>query len=342
MIYRFMKLAKSAAYLSLVWLTWQWFQGDSSWGFSLGCVLVSGLWWGLTRFEQGHLFDTYFDVFSRLRVQLPMVMGTILAGLALVFAGDMALKVVAGGEVALWLVLYFRYRKNRKLYMTQGHGPLPKGTWVNPPAEALQEGDLILTSGRIASRLHESVGHGEVVVKMPDGKLYVFSSYMEKGAVLQPLDRVAGALLRRGHYVALRLEPPLDDLQREAAPYIVKLMLKRNAEWREQTQKRRDRVIGALPLPASAKVWLAKKFRVTGYDWYGLFTGRLAKDSWTCIGACLEFYHRLGVKTNKYGTGLVGFGTGLLDPIKPVRFLSDRSFRMLNAADQGEFEAQKH
>ncbi|MBY0357535.1 MAG: hypothetical protein K2W82_05990 [Candidatus Obscuribacterales bacterium] len=37
----------------------------------------------------------------------------------------------------------------------------------------------------------------------------------------------------------------------------------------------------------------------------------------------------MGVKTNSYGTGLLGFGTTLFDPIMPVRFLSDPAFQLL-------------
>jgi hypothetical protein len=67
--------------------------------------------------------------------------------------------------------------------------------------------------------------------------------------------------------------------------------------------------------------------------------GRLAEDRWTCIGACLELYERLGVKTNTYGTGLLGFGTTLFDPIMPVRFLSDPAFRLLERETRPEASA---
>lgn len=56
----------------------------------------------------------------------------------------------------------------------------------------------------------------------------------------------------------------------------------------------------------------------------------VVEDRWTCIGAWLELYQRLGVQTNAYGTGLLGFGTTLFDPIMPVRFLSDPFFRLLS------------
>lgn len=57
--------------------------------------------------------------------------------------------------------------------------------------------------------------------------------------------------------------------------------------------------------------------------------GRVAVDHWTCIGACLELYKRMGVRTNAYGTGLLGFGTTLFDPVMPVRFLSDPAFELI-------------
>jgi hypothetical protein len=64
--------------------------------------------------------------------------------------------------------------------------------------------------------------------------------------------------------------------------------------------------------------------------------GRVTKDHWTCVGACLEVYERLGIKTNQYGTGLFGYGTTLFDPIMPVRFLSDPAFTLLTTNDQTE------
>ncbi len=66
--------------------------------------------------------------------------------------------------------------------------------------------------------------------------------------------------------------------------------------------------------------------------------GRRAPSHWTCIGACLELYSRLGVKTHHYGTGLLGLGTGLLDPIMPVRFLSDPAFVLLTEEDKKAFQ----
>ncbi len=57
--------------------------------------------------------------------------------------------------------------------------------------------------------------------------------------------------------------------------------------------------------------------------------GRTCENRWTCIGSALVLYHKLGVRTNPYGTGLLGFGTSILDPILPVRFLADPAFKLI-------------
>lgn len=334
MFYRMMKFAGTSAYLLLGWLTWLWFQGVLSWEFSLSCLLVSGFWLVVTRLGMRQLFTTYFDLFSRIKVLLPVGIGVSLAALAVFTTHSAGVLVLSALVFAAWVYIYVLYRRNRKLYMTQGHGPLPKGTWINPAKEALQPGDLLLTSGRIATRLRESVGHGEVVVKMEDGALMAFSSYMERGAVLNPIETLTGKPEDRGHYVAMRLNTPLSAEEVAVMAKLVRIMLKENDRWREEARVNRDKILSYLPLPGSVKTWLKKKFVVTGYDWLGLILGRRAASHWTCIGACLELYSRLGVKTNHYGTGILGLGTGVLDPIMPVRFLSDPAFKLLSDEDK--------
>lgn len=341
MFYRIMKFAGQGSYLLLGWLTWLWFHGGLSWEFSLSCLLVSGFWLILTVLGMRQLFTTYFDLFSRLKVLLPLWIGIALAALAVLNTNSTSIFIGAGAELLAWGGVYALYRRNRKQYMVKGHGPLPKGTWINPPKEALQPGDLILTSGRIATRLHESVGHGEVVVKMEDGSLKAFSSYMEHGTVLNPVEVLTRKPESRGHYVVMRLAVPLTDEELELMPKLARIMLKENDRWRNEARATRDKVLGYLPLPRFVKNWIAKKLTVTGYDWFGLFTGRMAASHWTCIGACLQMYSRLGVKTNRYGTGLLGLGTGILEPIMPVRFLSDPAFKLLTEDDKARLVAAK-
>lgn len=353
MFTRLTKTVQSLAYIALIYVSYKWIAGELDWNFSVACVSLSALWLGLTAHEMTALFRSYFDILSRAKVIIPLLFGITLGGLTMLaplHAGEgslallgvrfTTLKLIGAFEILLWGALYLAYRRNKSKYQTQGHGPLPKGAWVSPDVHALEEGDLLLTSGRVARRLHETVGHGEVVVVL-DGKLCTWSSFMEKGAVVQDLKEVAESNLKYGHYVAMRLTTPLDGGQKAIIKPLIEIMLRQNAAWKESTIARRDAFFRKMRLPQALRKFIDNKIPVSGYDWWGLFTGRLAGDHWTCIGAVLELYARVGVKTNAYGTGLFGLGTGILDPIKPVRFLGDPAFRLLDQTDRASFEARK-
>jgi hypothetical protein len=241
---------------------------------------------------------------------------------------------VAALELAGWALLLLSYRRNRKRYVRQGHGPLPAGCWISPPAEWLLPGDLILTSGLVAAGLRESVGHGETVVRTRIGAQQSFSSYMDKGTVLHPVAAYTAFVREHGHYVVLRLRSALTPEQTLRAEEIAHAMLLENQRWRDVVNERRRRIVERLPLPRRWRLRLISATHSAGYRLDRLFMGRLAQHRWTCIGACLELYRRLGVPTNDYGTGLLGFGTSLLDTIMPVRFLSDPAFRVLTSDDR--------
>jgi hypothetical protein len=337
--YGLVKAATTIAYCSLLWVTVRFFEHEHYFKLALMCGALSACWFVLTYIQSKRLFTTYFDVLSRLEFIVPFWIGVLLAIAAFIDSTFVTLRILAGGLIIGWLGLYVMYRLNRKHYMIQGHGPLPEGCWISPPAAVLQAGDLLLTSGRVAKNLRESVGHAEMVIELPDGSKRAFSSYMAKGTVLNPLEEVASATLEHGHYIALRLREPLSREQVAKAALIAQEMVAENIVWRDDVNEGRAQFIDALPLPIEWRKALIKRFKATGYDWLGLFMGRLADDHWTCIAACLELYKRLGIRTNRYGTGLLGFGTTLFDPIMPVRFLSDPAFRMLTDTDRDVVQA---
>ncbi len=332
--YRLRKAADTLAYLALIGLTWRFVDGELHWRLAVGAVALSGAWLALTFLRTNHLFKTYFDVLSRLEFAIPFALGVGLSLLAALDASFAATRAAAAAELAAWAVLLLLYRRNRRRYVRQGHGPVPAGCWVSPPAAELRPGDLILTSGRVAEGLRESVGHGEAVIRTRDGAMVSLSSYMDRGALLHPVDEFTSSVRRHGHYIVLRLRHGLSPEQVGRAEEIAREMIEENRRWCERLNRRRRALITRLPLPRGSRERLARAFHSSGYDWTGLFMGRLAEHRWTCIGACLELYRRLGVKTNPYGTGLLGFGTSLLDPIMPVRFLSDPAFRLLSTAER--------
>jgi hypothetical protein len=332
--YSVMKTAETAAYVGLALLSWRLLAGELHWRIAIGALVLSGGWLLLTFVRMNHLLKTYFDTLSRLEFLLPCALGVSLALFALSEAHLPGLRALAVGELIAWGLLVLLYRRNRQHYARQGHGPLPAGCWISPPAHVLQPGDLILTSGLVAASLRESVGHGETVLLTSREGMASFSSYMDCGAVLHPVDKYTDRVSQHGHYVVLRLREPLTTERVQRAEEIAREMIAENRRWCEEANQRRRRIIEHLPLPRRARDKLLERTRSVGYDWVGLLMGRLAPHRWTCIGACLELYRRLDVETNAYGTGLLGFGTTLLDPIMPVRFFSDPAFRVLSMQDQ--------
>jgi hypothetical protein len=326
---RLLKAVDTTVYLGLLWLSWRFLDDELHWKLAIGAVVLSGAWLAVTSVRMNRLFTTYFDVLSRLEVVVPLTLGVGLSIFAVLDTHLLVTRVVAALELVGWGGLLVLYRRNRLRFMRQGHGPVPQGCWVSPPADQLRPGDLILTSGLVAAGLRESVGHGETVLRARDGQMVSFTSRMDRGALLHGVAEFTSTLRQHGHYIVLRLREDLTPTQVRRAEEIACEMIEENRSWAEGANRRRRAVISRLPLPAAWKDRLTRALHASGYDWLGLFMGRLADDRWTCIGACLELYERLGVKTNAYGTGLLGFGTTLFDPIMPVRFLSDPAFRLL-------------
>ena len=335
---RILKTLNVSMYIVCFWLTYKLLSGQLDGALMSGALLVGACWLGLTTVWLRSLFTTYFDRASRLRVLVPTGLGVLLAAIAFFCQGHWLLKVAAGAELAAWLAIYVAYRYNRANFEKMGRGMLPKGAWLSPPPEALQPGDLILTNGRMADRLRDSVGHGEVVFKGADGKLYAFSSYMKKGALTQRLEAITSERTWKGDYIALRLAKPLTAEQLADGESVAKDMVGENNRWRSSVNAWRSAFINKLWLPASCKAWLVEKTKADGYDWFGLFIGVPGPGRWTCVAGCLEWYRRLGVKMRKYGTGLLGLGTGILNPIMPVRFISDPNLILLSDKHREEFE----
>jgi hypothetical protein len=332
---RLYKALGTAANLLMVYLTWRWFRDGLNLNFGLGCLILSGYAIVVTRAQLGHLFATYFNIMSRLQVLIPLGWGVLFAALALAEASDVWVRVAAAAVLIWWASIYYRYCSNKKQYFKQGHGPLPMGAWVNPPIDALEPGDILLTSGCVAERSRQSVGHAEQVI-LVNGQKKLISSWMGKGAVLNAMERVVKP--GEHHWVALRPVVPWTADQNRLAELLSLSMLRENAQYIEKTRAKRDRILGNLVMPNSLRERLRNYFSITGYDWVGLYSGRRACDNWTCVGMVMELWWRMGLRMRWLGTGLLGLGTGLLDPLKADRLLDEPALRLLTAADKAEFD----
>ncbi|MBS1956451.1 MAG: hypothetical protein JST89_19850 [Cyanobacteria bacterium SZAS-4] len=339
--YTLVKAANTIGYLFLLHLSWRFLTHRYDWQLSTGCVILSGCWLILTRIKVDHLLQTYFDILSRIELQLPVVFGLVLGVVALMsHAYHPIVHVIAVGEMAFWVWIWILFRKNKSKFKRQGYGPVPLNTWVNPPADVLQPGDLILTSGNIAKELHESVGHAEMVLGMPDGRKMLFSSYMDKGTCFHPIEELTGPG-HKGHYIALHLKHPWSEEKAAKATEIAESMVALDRQWAAEENIRVSRRIAILPLPESIKAKLRRIFHASGYDWFGTFMGRVVDNRWTCIGACVELYQRMDVPINHYGTGLLGVGTTIFDPILPVRFLADPAFELVTKIEEPKVALEK-
>jgi hypothetical protein len=254
--FRLLKAGDTIAYLGLLWLSWRFVDGELHWRLSIGAVVLAGGWLLLTSVRINRLLATYFDVLSRLEVVIPAALGIALALFALVRSPHLATRAVAVLELGGWGVLLLRYRHNRRLFVRQGHGPVPAGCWVSPPATALEPGDLILTSGMVAAGLRESVGHGETVLRLGDGALVSFTSRMDQGALLHDVGAFTSALRTHGHYIVLRLRKELSPEQIRQAARIAEEMIAANQRWAGRVNHRREAIVAQLPLPAAWKAHL--------------------------------------------------------------------------------------
>lgn len=349
---RLEKFVVTTCYIILVWLTIAHF--IPPWNdFLAGCLLLSGLWLGLTALTFRHLFITYVERVSQIKFRWQAALGVLLALPALVF-GASALTLPALAILAVWTILIALQIRNRRRYVVKGFGLLPRKAWVNPPAEALREGDVILTNGVIARRTKNSVGHMELVLKgFYKGKeqLIAFSAYMEKGVVIHTLRALLKAEAKASHYIVMRPRVPWTAEQNQRAFTRALQMLAVNEAWTESETRRRTALVEAwLPdtfaqkafigrYHGGLKAWALKKYLPTGYDWLGMYMGTHFDNRWTCMGACLEVIHHAGIKTRSYGTGLAGLGTGLGNPLMPIRFMCEPTYRLLTLDDETAYAA---
>jgi hypothetical protein len=340
-MFRFWKTAKAVANLFMIFLSWRWYEQGFGMEFAVGCLILSSMWLALSFGQMSYLLRTYTTNVSRLQVHLPLWFGLFLSGAALWHGEEQIVRVLAVVSLLGWFGFYGRYRINKRQFEKQGHGVLPKGIMINPPFEILPPGSILLMSG-IADVIGEAVGHGEIVI--PDGKgKWAFSTYMKYGTVMNPLEEVLPRRAKHGITVARVPVVPWTEEDCKHALLQARSMQRQNKEWVVRSRRSREKLIAALPLPAvlkrKIKEVLDRRFAITGYDWFGLFLGRVKMDHWTCIGSVQELLWRMGKTLDQtFGTGLLGAGTSILDPIMPARFFDLKCYRNLTIAD---YEAWK-
>lgn len=331
-MFRFWKSAKAIANVFMIFMTWRWYEHGLGLEFGLSCLVLSTMWLVLSFAQMRHLMRSYATILSRLQLLVPMWLGFALNFMAYFSTAELLVQGAAGAGLMAWGYVYWRYRQDKKKFFAQGYGVLPQGIMVNPPAQMLPPGSILLMTG-IPEYIGEAVGHGEIVI--PDGdKKWAFSTYMKFGVVMNPLEEVLSRRARRGITVALAPVTPWTEEQCKMSLMVAKGMLRQNKEWVVRERAKQSRLFDRLHLPQFARALGGKLWPITGYDWFGLVLGRTKMGRYTCVGSVQELLWRMGITLDRYfGTGLLGLGTTVLDPIMPARFFDLKCYRMVTEAD---------
>lgn len=320
MLYRLQKFAVGATHLLFLWLLVRTFLGYSAWNLSAGCLALSALWLVLTALQTPQLLSCFADRMARLQLLVPLWTGVVLAIIGGAAWSCPASLLGASSLLAAWGVIYYMFHRTSKGYYRLGHGYMWNDAAISPTIDQMDEGDIILTDGNMARRSRNTVGHAELVVKDPEGKLWVVSSYQGKGAVKHTLRALLKGESKDGrHWIVLKPKTKWTKEQSAKAWQVALEMIAANKAWKKETTESRTVRINNLWLPTTWKAWLLKRFTPhDGYDWLGLYLGTIKPHRWTCMGFILLLLERIGVKMEKFGTGPLGL-TGLLNPLMPIR-----------------------
>jgi hypothetical protein len=321
------------AFLLSAGLIWFFSTSETGLGLAGSCLALSAVATAVTFVQLSCLLRGYGSIYSRLQTLAAFIWGSVLSVAALVFA-DSHWHLFGGAiSMLVWAYAIWRYNVQKSKYVNVGSGPLRADVWVSPPADALEAGDVLCTSVRVATWLHQSTGHTENVIPF-DGRLQLFSSWFETGPCINEVSRICKPS-DRNHYVVLRRREPLTSDQMVRMEQAAKDMLQENKGFIARLKASRAR------MPRFLANFLDRKFPATGYDWVGAYSGRLAKDRWTCTGVHLTLMRRVGISTPRLGVGIFGLGTGLFDILNTEDLAQDRGLRYLTLADKAEYEQRK-
>ncbi len=334
MSYRLQKFFVSSTHITLIVLTGVTICGAMPISATLSFALISAVWLALTLLQLRELLSRFEDRLMRRQVQIPALLGSALCALSLMIYPSWVSLALAALTLAGWLYVSGRFTRTAEGYVEVGAGYLPKNVWVNPPIEVIPDLALVATDGRMARRAKNSVGHSELVVKDPDGKLWVASSYIEDGVVLHTLRAFLKMEQKnRENYIVLVPSITPTPEQSARAWTYANETLEGNKKWRDAQNERRKRRYTRWFVPGALSRLLLAKAMSTGYDVIGKWWGGQRPNRFTCMAHNLLIAKEVGMPVGEYGTGAFGIG-GEANPMLPIRFLKDAAWRVLTTDDE--------
>ncbi len=292
-------------------------------------LFVSVLW----LFETNGLYELVRPVFFDTRKQrwlwLCIGLGSLTAAIGILKAPCLR-EVIAGMLIMfLWSLLITKAIKLRLLYRKVERGVVPVDTWIDPPSQAFQVGDVIGTTGVWWEPFHQAFAHCEIISEeiyaVPlqnvaisvqewsqfkeanlNKSLIASSCAMGSGTYIHACEDVIRdckkhTWLKEGYerwFCARLTEVGQQELLRasgsawkEKLNRLVMYKIKRNRLAAIRENARRRILIKRIPfLTAGQKDALTRRLRSTGYNW-----GKMVFADYEGLVACVRMrFPRLG------------------------------------------------
>ena len=300
-------LSTLSAY-ALLFLSLVFSSGNALFGLSYSnfCLLCSGLWLLRTMMELSQLLDEYVDTRKQRRLKIAITFGTAAALLSMAPLKEPLMFPAAVGVLCSWITIISCVIATHTRFRKVERGLVPKETWIDPPADVFQPGDVIGTTGVWWEPHHQAFAHCELVsytsnsalisnkamseeewqhyLNLHKGRpLCASSCSMEYGTYLHSCQDVLQNCLKQTHlkegherwFCARLTDIGRRDLEaawgpnwQEKLTEFVDKKAETNKLTRRMETRRRQRIIKNLPLLSQRhKDYLCELVRASGYNW---------------------------------------------------------------------------
>lgn len=274
--------------------------------YSSSCLLCSVLWLTSLALELNGLIADYVDTRKQRRLKITIACGTAASILALSPLAAPLQTAIALAILYGWIMIFLKAADTHAQYRKVERGLVPKDTWLDPPSDVFQPGDVIGTTGVWWEPHHQAFAHCELIsyapalslisnkamskqeweqyLKSHEGQLLCASSCsMEYGTYLHSCEDVLQNCLKQTHlkegherwFCARLTEAGHRDLEatwgknwQERLTELVIEKTVRNKFTRRVETLRRQKLISSIPfISPRLKDYLCDLLRASGYNW---------------------------------------------------------------------------
>jgi hypothetical protein len=181
---------------TLFTLTITFLTGNTMFGmnYSSFCLLCSGLWLICMGRQLPELLTDFVDTRKQRRLIISLACGTSATILAFAPASQVLQNALATLALIGWIFLIREGAQTRNQYQKVERGLLPLDTWLDPPANVFQAGDVIGTTGAWWEPHHQAFAHCELISATTESGI-IANKAMSKNEWTSYLEARQGELL---------------------------------------------------------------------------------------------------------------------------------------------------